>query len=32
MWRKENPFAQTGAAIVKSSMEVPQNIKNGTAF
>ena len=37
MWRKENPFAllvgmQTGAATVKSSMEIPQKIKYGSAF
>ena len=37
MWRKGNPFAllvgmQTGAATVESSMEIPQNIKNGPAF
>ena len=37
MWRKGNPFAllvgkQTGAATVKSSMEIPQKIKNGYAF
>ena len=37
MWRKGNPFAllvgmQTGAATVEISMEIPQKIKNGTAF
>ena len=37
MWRKENPFAlllemQTGAVTVESSMEIPQKIKNGSAF
>ena len=37
MWRKGNPFAlllgmQTGAATVESSMEIPQKIKNGSAF
>ena len=37
MWRKGNPHAllvgmQTGAATVENSMEVPQKIKNGTAF
>ena len=36
-WRKQNPFAllvgmQTGAATVESSMEIPQKIKNGSAF
>ena len=35
--RKRNPFAllvgrQTSAATVKSSMEIPQKIKNGSAF
>ena len=37
MWRKGNPFAlllgiQTGAATVESSMEIPQKIKNESAF
>ena len=37
MWRKGNPSAllmemQTGAAPVESSMEIPQKIKNGSAF
>ena len=37
MWRKGNAFAllvgmQTGAATVESSMEIPQKIKNRTAF
>ena len=37
MSRKTNPSAflvgiQTGAATVKSSMETPQQIKNGSAF
>ena len=37
MWRKGNPFAwlmgtQTGAATVESSREIPQKIKNGSAF
>ena len=37
MWRKGNPFAllvgmRIGAATVESSMEIPQEIKNGTAF
>ena len=37
MWRKENSFAllvgmQTGAATVESSMEIPQKIKNESAF
>ena len=37
MWRKGNPFAllaqmQTGAVTVKSSMEIPQKIKNVSAF
>ena len=37
MWRKGNTLAllvgmQTGAATVESSMEVPQKIKNGSAF
>ena len=37
MWRKGNPFAplvgmQTGAAPVESSVEIPQKIKNGSAF
>ena len=37
MWRKGNPFAllvgmQTGAATEESSMEISQNIKNGSAF
>ena len=38
MWEKENPCAlfmgmQTGAACtVENSMELPQKIKNGTAF
>ena len=37
MWKKENTCAllvgmQTGAATVESNMELPQKIKNGTAF
>ena len=37
IWRKGNPFTvlvgmQTGAATVESSMEIPQQIKNGSAF
>ena len=37
MWRKGDPFAllvgmQTGAATVESSMEIPQKIKNVSAF
>ena len=37
MWRKGIPFAlllgmQMGAATVDSSMEIPQKIKNGSAF
>ena len=37
MWRKGNPFAllvgiQMGVATVESSMEIPQEIKNGSAF
>ena len=37
MWRKGNTSAllvgmQIGAATVESSMEIPQKIKNGTAF
>ena len=37
MWRKGNPSAllvvmQIGAATVENSMEIPQKIKNGTAF
>ena len=37
MWRKGNSFAllvgmQTGAATVESSMKIPQQIKNGSAF
>ena len=37
MWRKGNPFAvlvgmQIGAGTVESSMEIPQQIKNGSAF
>ena len=37
MWRKGSPHAllvgmQTGAATVESSMEIPQKLKNGTAF
>ena len=37
MWRKGNPFAllvgmQTGAVTVENSMEIPQKIKNGSAF
>ena len=37
MWRKGNNFAllvgmQIGAATVESSMEIPQKIKNGSAF
>ena len=36
MWRKGKPFAllvgtQIGAAIVESSMEIPQKIKNALA-
>ena len=37
MWRQEKTFAllvgmQTGAATVESSMEIPQKIKNESAF
>ena len=37
MWREGNTFTllvgmQTGAATVESSMEIPQKIKNGSAF
>ena len=37
MWRKGNSFTllvgmQTGAGTVDSSMEIPQQIKNGSAF
>ena len=37
MWRKGNPFAllvgmQTSAATVESNMEIPEKIKNGSAF
>ena len=37
MWRKGNPFAllvgmKTGADTVESIMEIPQNVKIGTAF
>ena len=37
MWGKGNPSAllvgmQTGAATVESSMEIPQKIKDGSAF
>ena len=37
MWTKGNPFAllvgmQTGGATVESRMEIPQKIKNGSAF
>ena len=37
MWRKGNTFAllvgmQTGAATMESSMEIPQKMKNGSAF
>ena len=37
MWRKGNPLAllvvmQTGIAIVESSMEIPEKVKNGSAF
>ena len=37
MWRKGNPFAllvgmQTGAIILESKMEIPQKMKNGSAF
>ena len=34
MWTKGIPFVgmQTGAATVESSMEIPQKIKNGSAF
>ena len=36
MWRQRNTHAlsgmQTGAAPVEDSMEVPQNIKNGTTM
>ena len=37
MWRKGNPHAlqvamQIGAAIVESSMELPQKVKNGIAL
>ena len=37
MWEKGNPFKlmvgmQIGTATVESSMEIPQKIKNGSAF
>ena len=37
MWKKRNSFAllvgiQIGAATVESRMEIPQKIKNGSAF
>ena len=37
MWRKGYPFVllvgmQTGVATVESSVEIPQKIKNGSAF
>ena len=37
MWKKENPFVllvgmQTGATTAESSMQIPQKIKNGSAF
>ena len=37
MWGKGNTLAllvgmQTGAATLESSIEIPQKIKNGTAF
>ena len=37
MWKEGNPFVllvgiQTGAATVESSMEIPQKIKNESAF
>ena len=37
MWRKGNTFAllvgmQTGSATVESSMEIPQKLKNESAF
>ena len=37
MWRKGAPFAllvgmQIGVATVESTMEIPQKIKNGSAF
>ena len=37
LWRKGNPFAllvevQTSVATVESSVEIPQKIKNGSAF
>ena len=37
MWRKGNPFAllvgmQTGMTTVENSVEIPQKIKNGSAF
>ena len=37
MWRKGDPFAllagmQIGAATVESSIEIPQKVKNGSAF
>ena len=37
MWKKWNTRAllvgmQTGAATVQNSMEVPQNVKNGTTL
>ena len=37
MWREGNTFAllagmQTGTATVESSVEIPQKIKNGSAF
>ena len=37
LWSKENPSTllvgmQDGAATVESGMEIPQKIKNGSAF
>ena len=36
MWKKRNPYAlvgmQIGAAMVENSMDIPQKIKNGTAY
>ena len=37
MWKKGNTFAllvgmQTGAATAERNMEIPQKVKNGSAF
>ena len=37
MWKKGNPFVllvgmQAGAATMENSIEIPQQIKNGSAF